>query len=245
MSIVAMCRLGQSHHTLGDYARGAELLRRPLELLQGDLEREHFGMASLPSVFSRAWLSWCLAELGEFAEGITLGEAAIAIAEGANHAFSQVVASWGLGTLHVVSGDPERAIALLERGLVEARMGDMPVLGPFVAAPLGAAYALAGRADDALPHLERAVKEANSVDLQAHHALRLTWLGEALVVAGQLDRADEQATQARALADRLGERGNQAYAGRLTGELAMLREPVDPDAAIAAYHGALALATEL
>jgi tetratricopeptide (TPR) repeat protein len=245
MTVVAMCRLGQSHHTLGDYARGAELLRRPLELLQGDLEREHFGMASLPSVFARAWLGWCLAELGEFAEGIALGEAAIAIAEGANHAFSQVVASWGLGTLHVVSGNPERAIALLERGLVETRMGDMPVLAPFIAAPLGAAYALAGRADDALLHLERAVQEASSMELWAHHALRLTWLGEALVLAGRLDRADEQATQALALADRLGEQGNQAYARRLAGEIAMVREPHDLEAAIATYRGALVLATEL
>ena len=62
-------------------------------------------MAGLPSVFARAWLAWCLAELGDFQEGIIQGEEAVAIAESADDAYSRVLAAWVLGTLHVVRGD--------------------------------------------------------------------------------------------------------------------------------------------
>ena len=150
LSIVTNIRLGQTYHALGDYRRAADFFSRTLGSLQGDLEREHFGMAGLPSVYARAWLAWCLAELGEFSEGIVRGEEAVAIAEAADHAYSQVLAAWGLGTLHVVRGDPGRAIPALERGLVLIRVADIPLLFPFVAAPLGVAYALAGRVDEAL-----------------------------------------------------------------------------------------------
>jgi class 3 adenylate cyclase/tetratricopeptide (TPR) repeat protein len=245
LNIVTTCRLGQAYHALGDYVRAAEFFRRTLASLQGDLEREHFGMAGLPSVFARAWLAWCLAELGDFPEGIARGEEGVAIAEAADHAYSRVLAAWGLGTLYVVRGDPERAIPVLERGLVVDRMADIPLLFPFVAAPLGAAYALAGRVGDAPSLLEQAVRQAASMNLLANHALRLTWLGEALVLEGQIQRASEQAAQALALAERQGERGSQAYAWRLTGEIATLREPSDARAGITAHRDALRLGTEL
>ena len=192
-------------------------------------------MAGLPSVYARAWLGWCLAELGDFPEGIAQGEEAVAIAEAADHDYSRVLAAWGLGTLHVVRGDPERAIPVLERALVVIRMADALLLFPFVATPLGAAYALAGRVDDALPLLEDGLRQAGAMNLQAHHPLRLVWLGEALILAGQLERAAELATQARALAEEHGERGSLAYVWRLTGEVAARREPPDDRAAANAY----------
>jgi len=245
MSIVATCRLGQAHHALGDYARAADFFRSAIASLHGDLEREHFGMAGLPTVFARAWLSWCLAELGDFTEGIARGEEAVAIAEAADHAYSQVLATWGLGTLYVVRGNPERAITVLERGLVVARMADISLLFPFVAAPLGAAYALAGRVGEAVPLLEQSVGRAVSLNLLANHALRLTWLGESLGLAGQIERAGELAAQALALVEQQGERGSEVYARRLAGELAARREPPDLHAASAAYSDALHLGTEL
>ena len=245
MSIIALCRLGQAHHTLGDFQLAADFLRRPLAQLQGDLEREHFGMASLPAVFARAWLAWALAEVGSFEEGIAHGEEAAAIADRADHLYSRAVAAWGLGTLHVVRGDADRAVAVLERGLAVTRMADIPLLFPFIAAPLGAAHAMAGRVSHGLALLDSAVRQANSMDLRAHRALRLTWLGEALLVAGHVERAREQAAHATALAERQGERGSHAYAQRLVGEVARLREPPDLEAALSHDRSALELATEL
>jgi tetratricopeptide (TPR) repeat protein len=245
MSVIAMCRLGQAHHTLGDYGRAADFLRRPLAQLQGDLEQKHFGMAAIPAVFARAWLTWCLAEVGSFEEGVTHAEEAVVIAEKADHPYSQGIAAWGLGMLHLVRGDPERAIAVLERGLVVTRMADIALLFPFMSAPLGAAYALAGRVSNGVALPEAAIRQAMSMDLQGNHALRLTWLGEALLLGGQIERAREQATQAVAIAERRGERGSHAYARRLHGEIARLREPPDPHAAISEHREALRSATAL
>jgi class 3 adenylate cyclase/tetratricopeptide (TPR) repeat protein len=245
LSIVTNLRLGEVYHALGDYRRAADLFRRTIGALQGDLERERCGMAGLPSVYARAWLGWCLAEFGDFPEGIVRGEEAVAIAEAADQDYSRVLAAWGLGTLHVVRGDPERAIPVLERALVVTRMADTLLLFPFVATPLGAAYALAGRVDEALPLLEDGLRQAGAMNLQAHHPLRLVWLGEALILGGQLERAAEVAAQARALAEEHGEQGSLAYARRLTGEIAARREPADDRAAANAYGQALRLATEL
>jgi class 3 adenylate cyclase/tetratricopeptide (TPR) repeat protein len=242
--IVTNLRLGQVHHARADYDRAADFFRRTITALQGDLERERFGMAGLPSVYARACLAWCLADLGEFPEGIARGEEGVAIAEAADHAYSRALAAWGLGTLHVVRGDAGQAITVLEQGLVLTRMADASLLFPFVAAPLGAAYALAGRDDDAVPLLEEGLRQAAALNLLAHHPLRLTWLGEALLRAGQIDRAGEQAARARALAEQQGERGSHAYAWRLAGELAERRDPPDVEAAVDAYGNALRLATE-
>ena len=139
LNIVTNLRLGQVHHALANYPQAANLFRRTMESLQGDLQRQHFGMAGLPSVYARAWLAWCLAELGDFQEGIVQGEEGVAIAESADDAHSRVLAAWGLGTLHVVRGDVDRAITVLERGLVVTRMADRAILFPFVASPLGRA----------------------------------------------------------------------------------------------------------
>ncbi len=245
LNIVTSIRLGHVHHALGAYGRAADLFRRTIAALQGDLERERFDMGGLPSVYARAWLGWCLAELGDFPGGIAHGEEAVAIAEAADHDYSRVLAAWGLGTLHVVRGDPERAIPVLERALVLIRMTGTLLLFPFVATPLGAAYALAGRVDEAVTLLEDGLRQAGAMNLQAHHPLRLVWLGEALVLAGQPERAAEVATQARTLAEEHGERGSLAYAWRLNGEVAARREPADDPGAVAAHGHAHRLATEL
>jgi hypothetical protein len=48
-------------------------LRRNVEFLTGELLYERIGQGFVLSVFSRAWLAWCLAEVGEFGEGLTRG----------------------------------------------------------------------------------------------------------------------------------------------------------------------------
>ena len=245
LTVAANCRLGQVYHALGDYARAVEFSGRAMASLQGDLVREHFGMAALPSVFSRAWLSWSLAERGEFAEGLARGAEAVDIAEAADHPHSRVLAAWGLGMLYLVRGDPEQAIPVLERGLVVSRVAGIPLLFPFVAGPLGLAYALSGRLAEALPPLEQAVHQAAAMNLMANHSLRFAWLAEAHLLAGRPERASELAAQALALAEQHGERAHQAYARRVVGDLASLRHPAEAGAAGAAYRDALAVAEEL
>ena len=114
-----------------------------------------------------------------------------------------------------------------------------------VAAPLGAAYALAGRTADALPLLEQAVAQAVAMHYMWDHALRVVWLSEAYLRAGRLDEASTQAQRALEFSRAHQERGHEAYALWLLGEVAVRRTPPEMAKAEAHYQQALALAEEL
>jgi tetratricopeptide (TPR) repeat protein len=237
--------IGQAYHALGDYAQAVDFLRRNVTLLEGDLVREDFDLPGLASVLSRTWLVWSLAEQGKFSEGLTYGEEAVQIAETTDHRYSLIVASLGLGVLHVQKGEVEGAIAVLERGVALSQAERLPQLFPLVAAPLGAAYALVGRVAEAVSVLEEVVKQAAVQNFMGTHARRLTWLGEGYLPAGRSDEAMSHVMHAIDLARVHKERGHEAWGLRLLGEV-YARQPLPAlEPAEVAYRQALALAAEL
>src|SRR5262249_56960414 len=70
-------------------------------------------------------------------------------------------------------------------------------------------------------------------------------LGEAQMLAGRPEEAHALAEQALGITHERQERGHEAYALRLLGEIAAHRAPPDVDEATAYYRQALALAEEL
>ncbi len=90
---------------------------------------------------------------------------------------------------------------------------------PHIGSNLGYAYALAGRLDDALPLMEKADKQSELIGRKSAWALRLAWLGHASLLGGRLSAAREQAERAVALAMDTGERGNEAWARKLLGDV--------------------------
>jgi predicted ATPase len=80
LRIGAHFNLGNAYHALGNYRQAVDYFRRNVASLKGELIRERFGMAGFPSVTARAWLAWCLAELGAFGEGLSRGEESVWIA---------------------------------------------------------------------------------------------------------------------------------------------------------------------
>ena len=179
---------------------------------------------------SRAYLAWCHAELGTFAEGRALGEEGLRIAEAVAHPASLMIASWGIGLLALRQGDLPRALPLLERAMGLCQDADLPVYFPRMAAALGAAYTLAGRVADAVPLLTQAMEQTTAMEMSSLQALCRLPLGEAQVLAGRLEEAHALAERALALAREHQERGNQAYALRLLGDIAARREP--PESAV-------------
>ena len=194
---------------------------------------------------SRAWLAQCHAELGLFAEGRALGDEGLQIAEAVAHPGSLMFASWGIGLLSLRQGDLRRALPLLERAVGICHEADFPALFPWMAAALGAAYTLSGRVADAVPLLTQALEQTIATDMVGFQALCSLSLGEAQLLAGRLEEAHALAERALALAREHQERGNQAYALRLLGEIAAQRDPPEVDPAVAHYQQALALAEEL
>jgi tetratricopeptide (TPR) repeat protein len=244
LQVMATFFVGLIHRTLTNYGQAVHYYRKTVDLLVGELLYERFGEAGLPSVSSRAWLVWCLAELGEFTEGRARGVEAVRIAETVAQPFTLSHAYLGVGGLHLRQGDLPQAIAVLERGLAVCQSGDIQLLLPWTASALGSAYALSGRLAEALPLLEQAVERAAARQQRAYATLLVAHLGEACLLAGRLEDAGQLAEQALVGARDMRQRGYEAYALRLRGEIAAQRTPLAVESA-AAYQQAMALAAEL
>jgi tetratricopeptide (TPR) repeat protein len=242
---LANFRLGQTYQAQGDYRRAIGCLRQTVASLEGAQHRERFGQVNLPAVISRAWLAVCHAELGTFAEGSTLGNEGLRIAEAVAHPGSLMRANWGIGLLALRKGDLPRALLLLERAVGICQDTDLSVWFPLMATALGAAYTLGGRVADAVPLLRQAMEQTITTARVADQALCGLCLGEAQLLAGRLEEAHALADGALALTRAHQERGHQAYALRLLGEIYARHAPPAIEPAATHYRQALALAEEL
>ena len=238
--------LGIAYQAQGDYRRAIDCFGQTVASFDGARRHERFGQVILPAVLSRAYLAWCHAELGTFAEGSALGEEGLRIAEAVDHPASLMIASWGIGLLSLRQGDLPRALPLLERAVGICQEADLPIWFPLMAAALGAAYTLAGRVADAVPLLTQAMEQSDcNGNSGRHQALCRLSLGEAQLLAGRLEEAHALAERALALAREHQERGHEAYALRLLGDIAARHESPARDQAEAHYRQALTLADEL
>jgi tetratricopeptide (TPR) repeat protein len=241
LQVVANCQIGTVYYDQGDYPRAIDCLGWNVATLQGALIRERFGMTGLPAVLSRVYLSWSLAELGAFAEATATGEEGVGIAEAAEHPFSLIWAYTGIGKLSLDKGDVPRGIPVLKRGLELCQIWDIPTLFPQGMRALGTAYALSGRVTEALPLLEQATSQGR----RGSHALYFVHLSKAYLLASRIEDALERAQHALDLAQEYKQRGYQAYALHLLGEIAVYHKPPEVVQAAAHYQQALALADEL
>jgi tetratricopeptide (TPR) repeat protein len=245
LQALANLYLGVPYQFQGDYRRAIDCFRETVAALDGERWRERFGQSFLPAVISRTWLAVCHAELGTFAEGRALGEEGLQIAEAVAHPGSLVMASWGAGLPSLRQGDLPRALPLLERAVSLCQNADLPVQFPWMASALGAAYTLGGRVADAVALLTQAMEQMTAMEIVVMQALCRLFLGEAHLLAGHLEEAQTLAERTLAFAGEHQERGHQAYALRLLGDIAARRDPPEADQAEAYYHQALTLADGL
>jgi tetratricopeptide (TPR) repeat protein len=114
-----------------------------------------------------------------------------------------------------------------------------------MAEPLGAAYTLAGRIANAVPLLTQALEQSIATEMVVTQTPCRVSLGEAQLLVGHLEEAHALAEHALAFARAHQERGNEAYALRLLGEIAARRDPLESAQAVLYYQQALALTDEL
>jgi tetratricopeptide (TPR) repeat protein len=242
---LANLRLGTTYQAQGNYRRAIDCLGQTVAALDGAQRRERFGLFFLPTVQSHAWLAWCHAELGTFAEGRSLGDEGLRIAEAAAHPASIMIASWGCGLLALRQGNLPRALPRLERAMHICQDAALPSYFPRMVAALGAAYTLGGRVADAVPLLTRALEQTTATGSVGDRALCRLSLGEAQLLAGRLEEAHALAEHTLALAREYQERGNEAYALHLLGDIAARRDPLESEPAGEYNRQALSLAEEL
>ena len=224
--------LGRAYQAQGDYRRAIDCFRQTVASLDGARHRERFGEVFLPAVRSRADLAWCHAELGTFAEGSALGEEGLRIAEAVDHPGSLMCAYWGIGLLALRQGDLPRALPRLERAMGLCQDADLPALFPCDGCGLGGGvHPGAGASPTPCRCSRRRWNRRWRRKRWTHQALCRLPLGEAQLLAGRLEEAHALAERALALAREHQERGHQAYALRLLGEIAARREPPEHEQA--------------
>ena len=119
------------------------------------------------------------------------------------------------------------------------------VLFDDTASALGYAYALAGRVAEALPLLEEVEQSGAAMGTMGGQSLRVGYVSEAYLLAGRMQKAAQLAGRALDLARAHKERGHEAWALRLLGEIAAHQAPLEIEPAANYYRQALALAEEL
>ena len=164
--------LGLSAQARGEYRRGQEILKQVAETLRGDRRYVWLSGAGLASAGSRAWLVWCLAELGEFGEALVHGKEALRIAREVDHSSSLVYAYRTLGFVHLRRGAIPQAIPPLERSVELCRGAHMRNLFDIPPAHLGYAYALSGRLPEGVILIEEALADPEATGI-IHHPLFL------------------------------------------------------------------------
>jgi class 3 adenylate cyclase/tetratricopeptide (TPR) repeat protein len=245
IEVVATHYMGAAHHALGDYRRATHLFKTSVAGMSMQLIGER--LPSLEIVFLvpvvRLWLVWTLAELGAFKEGRAVADEGLRLAEADDQPNSMITALQAIGRLTLRQGDFGTAIAVLERSRPLAVQ--YPLAAVQSASLLGYAYAVSGRAAEGLPLVEWAVEQSASTGRAVGLSLWVAWASEAHLRAGGIENASRHAERALDLSRMHRERGHEAWALRLLGEIASHREPPDVEAAGNHYHQALALATEL
>jgi class 3 adenylate cyclase/tetratricopeptide (TPR) repeat protein len=241
IEVVGTTFLGRMHTVRGELSAAAILLERNAALA-GDLRSERFGSPAIQSAQSGGLLADVLAQLGRFDEAIGQAEAAVRIAEAADHPFSLHGGLHSLGLAHLRRGDLPRATRVLERCVKLCRTWQLVAWTPVVAASLGAAYALAGRADEALPLVAGAVEAFRGRPLHNWPARILLCAATTALSGGRIDEAASQASEALALSRRLGARGSEAEALCLVGDVALTGSGKEAEGS---YREALTLADEL
>jgi class 3 adenylate cyclase/tetratricopeptide (TPR) repeat protein len=232
--------LGLAHLMLGNYQNGVERLRAALAFLRDVPPQERFGRAAHPSVAPRGFLARCLAERGDFVEARAVAEEALTIAKNVGHEFSRIVAHAALGHVHFWRGELRDALDNLELAFrsVESANVPQPRVGfGSIQAWLGLVYAELGCIDDAQRVLDSMLERSNAQEVRS-----LLCAAQAYLTAGHEERARELAARALSSSWQRGERGHEALARWLLGELTHVLDPRDAPAAEAHYDQALTLA---
>jgi tetratricopeptide (TPR) repeat protein len=229
----------------GDYRGAEQVCRRLMGSLHGEQARERFGLAVFPAVMARAHLACALAERGIFDEGDAQGQEAIRIAEALDHPYSAVFGYIELAYLKSVRGEMSQVARLLERAVAQCREWDFTSHAPIAMAFLGHVYARSGRIEEGVSCLQQALTAYESAGIGYYHSLSVERLGEAYLLADQVENARTCADRALMLARGRGERGYEAWALHLLGDIASHHARPDVATAAAHYGAAMTLASEL
>jgi class 3 adenylate cyclase/tetratricopeptide (TPR) repeat protein len=244
LRMIVSGHIGATYTAQGDHRRASHVLGAAVECLRGDLATATMGTPGVLGVFMRGYLACSLAELGEFDRALSCAREGVEIAQAANQVYSLAFSYYSIGTVLAFQGNASESITLLERSREICSSWFLPLMQPLIGTSLGHAYQLADRVDEAIALLEETENKSIAMRRLGGLAMILVRLGEAYLRKLRLADAKRCARGALNLSRKHGERGYEAYALRLLGELGIGDGPLLNESE-ASYLGALQRADEL
>src|SRR5260370_4110580 len=156
LQVMGNLYLGVACLYTADYRQAEDLFLKVLQLLEGDLSHERFGLAGFPAATARSFLTWIFADQAKFKEGIVHGQERLRFAATLDHPYSMAFACWVLGHLRIARRELSNATGVLQRGLALSREWNLTYFSPAHAGMLGYAYALSGRIAEGIPLVQQA-----------------------------------------------------------------------------------------
>jgi tetratricopeptide (TPR) repeat protein len=204
MEVVATSFLGATYAARGEFSDATPLLEQNVAL-EGDLRHERFGTLVIQSARSGAYLADVLSQLGRLDEAIGQVEAAVRIAEAADHPYTLYFALLDLGRAHLLAGRADEALALVEGAVEEFRGHPNHYWPGLILLCAGMTYLSAGRIDEAASHTREAMALTRRLGARASEAHALCLAGDVASTSGAED-AEGYCREALALAGELGMR---------------------------------------
>jgi hypothetical protein len=217
-------------------------MEEQIRVIPVDAVSRHFGLPGPAAILFRCWLVWALTRLGAFDDGLAKGAEVMEIATRLDQPLGITVATYSYGKLLVGRGDFDRAIPVLESAMSSCRSWGFVAWLPNIEASLGRAYACTGRPGAGQELIRRAIMHTRAIRILVHTGRWEAWLAEALMAGGDVAGAHARALEAVKLSRRHSERGNEAEALRILGEIGLRMPDFDRDATAATLEAALALA---
>ena len=166
-------------------------------MLTGDLEVARLGAAGIPGSIAQSFLCWFLAEVGEYDEGLTHVERAIAIAKQVGEPYSELLALNAKGrALLRLKRFPE-AIACLEDGVALVDRYAYDAIRPHIVGMLASALARSGNGARAIVQVSDWLKREREHRTGPLELFNLNaGYAEALGATGETEQALERANRA-------------------------------------------------
>jgi class 3 adenylate cyclase/tetratricopeptide (TPR) repeat protein len=240
IAVSALFNLANIRHAQGEIVQAVGLYRRVLTMLSGEFGTKRMGWVAQPGVVARAFASWYLLELGEFAEAAELLDTAERLITAAEP-HGRVMVDTGRGNFLMRRGEYARAAEVLRASLELCRRAEVLTMLPMVVAWLGHSLCGAGRSEEAFAVLSDAV-ERKTYKFGGKYTwthLRLA-LAEACRLTGKFEQAASEAELARRIAEDCGEVVHCAYVILEQGRIALARG--EPEAALRRVESAVAIA---
>jgi class 3 adenylate cyclase/tetratricopeptide (TPR) repeat protein len=241
LTLAAQFYLANVHHARGDLTAAVDLHREVVRMLPGELAAKRFGWGGAPGLFSRAFLAWCLTELGEFEQARQVLDQGMQILSKLEQPFSRVMIQLATGLYHMRRGEFDPATSILRDALDLSGTADVLTMYPMAAAWLGQALLGADRTAEALTVLK------DAVDRETYRfGGKYSWIhlylayAEARFRHGDREGSRAELRHALYLAESCREIVHYAYGRKLQGDF--LLSDGEPANARAAYERAIEIA---